>query len=78
MHLNIFLYFVCHFFLPFYCLLLVYYFFLDVLQFGIMREANSLADPSLRKIVPDLIDLQLDFQGSCHRTEIQIWLAEVA
>ena len=58
---TIFLYFVCHAVRPFYCLLLFYYFFLDVLQFGIWREANSLADPSLRKIVPDLIvNLQLE------------------
>jgi len=35
-------------------------FFLDVLQFGIWREANSLADPSLGKIVPDLVNLQLE------------------
>jgi len=27
---------------------------------GIWREANSLADPSLRKIVPDLVKLQLE------------------
>ena len=33
-------------------------FFLDVLQFGIWREANSLADPSLRKIVSDLVQLE--------------------
>ena len=38
------------------CLLLFY--FLDVLQSGIWSEANSLADPSLRKLVPDLLHLQ--------------------
>ena len=56
MHLTIFVYFVHHTVVPFYCLLL----FHDVLQFGIWREANSLADPSLRKIVPDLVKLQLE------------------
>ena len=38
----------------------IFLFFLDVLQFGIWREANSLADPSLRKIVPDHVNLQLE------------------
>jgi len=56
MYLTIFLYFVCHAVLPFYYFILL--FFLDVLQFGIWREANSLADPSLRKIVPDLVQLE--------------------
>ena len=40
------------------CLLLFY--FLDVLQSGIWSEANSLADPSLRKLVPDLLRLQFE------------------
>ena len=39
-------------------------FFLDVLQLGIWREANSLADPSLRKIIPDLVNLQLESRAS--------------
>ena len=34
--------------------------FLDVLQSGIWSEANSLADPSLRKLVPDLLHLQFE------------------
>ena len=38
-------------------------FFLNILQFGIWREANSLADPSLLKIVPDLVNLQLEFKA---------------
>ena len=44
--------------LPLSCLLL--FSFLDVLQSGIWPEANSLSDPSLRRIVPDLLDLQLE------------------
>ena len=40
------------------CLLLFY--FLDVLQSGIWSEANSLADPSLRELVPDLLHLQFE------------------
>ena len=40
--------------------LLLFYFFLDVLQSGIWSEANSLADPSLRKLVPDLLHLQFE------------------
>ena len=60
MHLTIFVYFVCHAVLPFLLLTFILLFFVDVLQFGIWREANSLADPSLRKIVPDLVNLQLE------------------
>ena len=40
------------------CLLLFY--FLDVLQSGIWSVANSLADPSLRKLVSDLLHLQFE------------------
>ena len=40
-------------FILFYCLL-------DVLQSGIWREANSLVDPSLRRLVPNLLHLQLE------------------
>ena len=47
--------FICF---AFSCLLLFY--FLDVLQSGIWSEANSLADPSLRKLVPDLLHLQFE------------------
>ena len=48
--------------LPFSCLLLFYFnlFLVDVLQSGIWREANSLVDPSLRRLVPNLLHLQLE------------------
>ena len=49
------------------------------MQSGIWREANSLTDPSLRRLVPNLTSpFTVGVQGSFHRTEIQIWLAEVA
>ena len=46
-------------------LFLVYFYFIlfflvDVLQSGIWREANSLVDPSLRRLVPNLLHLQLE------------------
>ena len=47
--------------------------FLDVLQSGIWPEANSLSDPSLRRIVPDLLDLQFRIQGSLHRSGWLKW-----
>ena len=47
-------------------------FLVDVLQSGIWRDANSLVDLSLRRLVP------VGVQGSFLRAEIQIWLAEVA
>ena len=49
--------------LPFvFCLLLFYFilFLVDVLQSGIWRDANSLVDPSLRRLVPNLLHLQLE------------------
>ena len=52
--------------LPFSCLLLIFIFcllflfLLIFLQWGIWREANSLVDPSLRRLVPNLLHLQLD------------------
>ena len=68
--------------LPFaFCLLLFYFilFLVDVLQSGIWRDANSLVDPSLRRLVPNLLHaFTVGVQGSFHRAEIQIWLAEVA
>ena len=65
----------------FFCLLLFYFilFLVDVLQSGIWRDANSLVDPSLRRLVPNLLHaFTVGVQGSFHRAEIQIWLAEVA
>ena len=54
-------------------------FLVDVLQSGIWRDANSLVDPSLRRLVPNLLHaFTVGVQGSFHRAEIQIWLAEVA
>ena len=45
--------------LPFaYCYYIL--FLVDVLQSGIWREANSLVDPSLRRLVPNLLHLQLE------------------
>ena len=45
-------------------LFLAYFFILlclvDVLQSGIWREANSLVDSSLRRLVPNLFHLQLE------------------
>ena len=61
--------------IPFvFCLLLFCFilFLVDVLQSGIWRDANSLVDLSLRRLVP------VGVQGSFLRAEIQIWLAEVA
>ena len=48
--------------LPFSCLLLFCFllFLVDVLQSGIWREANSLVDPSLRRLAPNLLHLQLE------------------
>ena len=49
--------------LPFvFCLLLFYFilFLVDVLQSGIWRDANSLVDPSLRRLVINLLHLQLE------------------
>ena len=36
----------------------------DVLQLGIWREANSLVDPSLRKLIPNLLHLQLESRAA--------------
>ena len=49
----------------FFYLFLAYFYFtlfflVDVLQSGIWREANSLVDPSLRRLVPSLLHLQLE------------------
>ena len=48
----------------FYLLFFAYSYFslplVDVLQLGIWREANSLVDPSLRKLIPNLLHLQLE------------------
>ena len=48
----------------FYLFLAYLYFILfclvDVLQSGIWRDANSLVDPSLRRLVPNLLHLQLE------------------
>ena len=64
------------FFMLFYLLFFAYFYFIlflvDVLQSGIWRDANSLVDLSLRRLVP------VGVQGSFLRAEIQIWLAEVA
>ena len=49
-------YFFC--FSPFF--LFSFVLFLDVLQSEIWREANSLTDESLRKLVPDLLHLQFE------------------
>ena len=49
--------------LPFvFCLLLFYFilFLVDVLQSGIWRDANSLVDLSLRRLVPNLLNLRLE------------------
>ena len=49
--------------LPFvFCLRLFYFILLlvDILQPGIWRDANSLVDPSLRRFVPNLLQLQLE------------------
>ena len=52
------------FFMLSYLFLAYFYFILfclvDVLQSGIWREANSLVDPSLRRLVPNLLHLQLE------------------
>ena len=59
-----FLFVLCiSFFMLFYPFLAYFYFILflaDVLQSGIWREANSLVDPSLRRLVPNLLHLQLE------------------
>ena len=59
------LYYVSLFYviLPFvFCLLLFYFilFLVDVLQSGIWRDANSLVDLSLRRLVPNLLNLRLE------------------
>ena len=59
--------------LPFSSLALFY--FLDVLQSGILREANSLADPSLRTCTSPS---QVRVQGSFCRADMQIWLDQLA
>ena len=41
-------------------ILFLFLFLLIFLQSGIWREANSLVDPSLRRLVPNLLHLQLD------------------
>ena len=49
--------------IPFvFCLLLFYFslFLVDVLQSGIWRDANCPVDPSLRRLVPNLLHLQLE------------------
>ena len=50
-------------FLSYFTFFLAYCYFIlflvDVLQSGIWREANSLVDPSLRRLVPNLLHLQL-------------------
>ena len=79
-----FLFALCvSFFMLFYLLFFAYSYFIlflvDVLQSGIWRDANSLVDPSLRRLVPNLLHaFTVGVQGSFHRAEIQIWLAEVA
>ena len=51
-------------FLSYFTFFLAYCYFIlflvDVLQSGIWREANSLVDPSLRRLVPNLLHLQLE------------------
>ena len=39
---------------------ILFYFIVDVLQSGIWRDANALVDPSLRRLLPDLLHLQLE------------------
>jgi len=60
---------VCIMYLLFYviqpfvfCLLLFYFilFLVDVLQSGIWHDANSLVNPSLHRLVPNLLHLQLE------------------
>ena len=59
-------YLLFHVILPFvfaYSYFILFYFILflvDVLQSGIWRDANSLVDPSLRRLVPNLLHLQLE------------------
>ena len=53
-----FIYTTYYIVLPLSCLLS--FSFLDVLQSRTWLEANSLSDPSLHRIVPDLLDLQLE------------------
>ena len=58
-----FLFVLCIPFMLFYLFLAYFYFILflvDVLQSGTWREANSLVDPSLRRLVPNLLRLQLE------------------
>ena len=43
----------------FFLLTFILFFLVDVLQSGIWREANSLVNPSLRRLVPNLLHLQL-------------------
>ena len=64
-HLIFCLHYVSFFYviLPFvFCLLLFYFilFLVDVLQSGIWRDANSLVDLSLRRLVPNLLYLRLE------------------
>ena len=79
-----FLFVLCiSFFMLFHLLFFAYSYFIlflvDVLQSGIWRDANSLVDPSLRRLVPNFLHaFTVGVQGSFHRAEIQIWLAEVA
>jgi len=47
---------ILFYFILFYFIL----FLVDVLQSGIWRDANSLVDPSLRRLVPNLLHLQLE------------------
>lgn len=51
-------------FLSYFTFFLAYCYFIlflvDVLQSGIWREANSLVDPPLRRLVPNLLHLQLE------------------
>ena len=52
------------FFMLFYLLFFAYSYFIlflvDVLQSGIWRDANSLVDLSLRRLVPNLLNLRLE------------------
>ena len=74
--------FLCYSTFCFLLTFILFYFILflvDVLQSGIWRDANSLVDPSLRRLIPNLLHaFTVGVQGSFHRAKIQIWLAEVA
>ena len=65
----------CAFLLPIFFSFTLCFVFSDVLMSGIWNEVGVLEDPSLRSLVPDLLDLQMGSRASSTVTKYKSgWL----